>query len=143
MSDYTEKQFEDFRVGDKASYTKTFTEEDVARFVELTGDAHPAHRDGEYARRSAYGRPVVHGMLTASLLSTTNGLLLQTPGAVSIEQSVRFLRPVFIGDTITATSEVVRLIPERRWLRCKTTCTNQHGQEVLVGEALEGKAEAP
>ena len=140
MSEYSEKQFEEFRVGDKASYTKTFTQEDLDLFVKLTGDAHPAHCDEEYARRSTYGRRVVHGMLTASLLSTTNGLLLQTPGAVSIEQTVRFLRPVFIGDTITATSEVIRLIPERRWLRCRTTCTNQHGEEVLVGEALEGKS---
>jgi len=139
MSDYVEKPFEEFRVGDRATFTKTFTEDDVRRFAELTGDAHPAHVDGDYARQSRYGKPVVQGMLTAGLLSTTNGLLLGIPGAISIEQNVRFLRPVFLGDTITATTEVVRLIPERRWLRCRTTCTNQHGEEVLVGDALEGK----
>lgn len=139
MGDYDERPFEAFRVGDRASFTKTFTAEDVRRFAELSGDDHPAHRDETEARHSRYGRPVVHGMLTASLLSAANARLLGTPGAVSIEQTLRFLRPVFVGDTITATSEVVRLIPERRWLRCRTTCTNQHGEDVLVGDALEGK----
>lgn len=139
MSSYPDKPFEAFRVGDRASFRKTFTEDDVRTFAELTGDHHPAHFDGAYARASRYGRPVVHGLLTASLLSTANALLLGTPGAVSIEQNVRFLRPVFLGDTITATSEVVKLVPERRWVRCKVTCTNQHGEEVLTGDAVEGK----
>ncbi len=139
MNTYEEKPFETFRVGDRATFTKTFTERDVQRFSELCGDAHPAHRDGPYAQQGRYGQPVVHGMLTASLLSTANGLLLGTPGAVSIEQNIKFLRPVFIGDTITATSEVAKLFPEQRWLRCRTTCTNQNGEDVLVGDALEGK----
>ncbi|MDG2308853.1 MAG: MaoC family dehydratase [Candidatus Binatia bacterium] len=139
MTPYNDKPFEAFRIGDRASFTKTFTAEDVAQFAALCGDEHPAHRDGDYSRESRYGRPVVHGMLTASLLSTTNGLLLGTPGAISIEQTLRFLRPVFIGDTITATSEIVKLLPEQRRLRCRTTCTNQDGDSVLVGDALEGK----
>lgn len=139
MGGFEEKAFEAFRVGDRATFTKTFTSEDVRRFAELSGDDHPAHRDSDYARQSRYRRPVVHGMLTASLLSTANALLLGTPGAVSIEQNLKFLRPVFVGDTITATSEVVKLVPERRWLRCRTTCTNQDGEPVLVGDALEGK----
>ncbi len=139
MGDYPEKPFEAFRVGDRASVTRTFTADDVRRFAELSGDDHPAHRDGAYARASRYGRPVVHGMLTASLLSAAHARLLGTPGALSLEQNVKFLRPVFVGDTITATSEVIRLVPEQRWLRCRTTCTNQKGEIVLVGDALEGK----
>lgn len=139
MKIYEDKPFEAFRVGDRATFTKTFTEEDVRRFAKLCGDDHPAHQNGDYANRSRYGRPVVHGMLTASLLSTTNGLLLGTPGAVSIEQNLKFLRPVFVGDTITATTEVVKLLPDRKWLRCRTICTNQDGEDVLVGDALEGK----
>lgn len=139
MKSYEQKPFEAFRIGDRATYTKTFTREDVDTFARLSGDDHPAHRDGDYATQSRHGRPVVHGMLTASLFSTANGLLLGTPGAVSIEQTIRFLRPVFVGDTVTAVSEVVKLVPERRWLRCRTTCVNQNGDEVLVGEALEGK----
>lgn len=139
MGDYEEKPFEAFRVGDRATFTKTFTAEDVRRFAELSGDDHPAHREGPVAGEGRYDRPVVQGMLTASLLSAANARLLGTPGAVSIEQTLRFLRPVFVGDTITATSEVVRVVPERRWLRCRTSCRNQYGDEVLVGDALEGK----
>lgn len=139
MTPYDDKPFEAFRIGDRASFTKTFTADDVAQFAALCGDEHPAHRDGDYARESRYGRPVVHGMLTASLLSTTNGRLLGTPGALSIEQTLRFVRPVFIGDTITAISEVVKLLPDQRRLRCRTTCTNQDGESVLIGDALEGK----
>lgn len=139
MEDYEERPFEAFRVGDRATFTKTFEEEDVRTFAALTGDDHPAHREGPYARASRFGRPVVHGMLTASLLGASHARLLGTPGAVSIEQTLRFLRPVFVGDTITATSEVVKLLPDRKWIRCRTTCTNQDGETVLVGEALEGK----
>ena len=139
MSDYPEKPFEAFRVGDRATYRHTFSDADVREFARLSGDDHPAHREGDYARSSRWGRPVVHGLLTASLLSAANARLLGTPGSVSIEQTVKFLRPVFVGDTITATSEVIRIISDRRWLRCRTTCTNQKGELVLTGDALGGK----
>jgi 3-hydroxybutyryl-CoA dehydratase len=136
---YPEKRFEDFRVGDRAEFRKTIAAEDVSRFAEVTGDRHPAHLDADYARGTRFGSPVVHGMLTASLLSTANAMLLGIPGAISVEQTVRFLRPVFVGDTITATSEVVEILPEQRRLRCRTTCTNQRGEVVVTGQALEQK----
>ncbi len=141
MDDYGDKPFAAFRVGDRASVTRTISTEDVATFAELTGDRHPAHFAGEAARASRYGQPVVHGLLTASLLSGAHARLLGTPGAISIEQSVRFLRPVFVGDTLTAVTEVVEILPEQRWLRCRTTCTNQHGERVLDGWAIEKKDE--
>jgi 3-hydroxybutyryl-CoA dehydratase len=137
--EYVEKRFEDFRVGDRAEWRKTIAAGDVERFAELTGDRHPAHFDEEYARASSFGRPVAHGMLTASLLSTANGILLGKAGAVSVEQTLRFLRPVFVGDTITATTEVVEIFPETQRLRCRTTCTNQHGEVVVAGQAIEQK----
>lgn len=140
--DYREKRFEDLRIGDRAEYRKTIEAADIAAFAALSGDRHPAHLDEAYARASAFGRPVAHGMLTASLLSTSNGLLLGTPGAISVEQSLRFLRPVFAGDTITATSEVVELFPSSRRLRCRTTCTNQRGEVVIAGHAIEQKSES-
>jgi 3-hydroxybutyryl-CoA dehydratase len=140
---YDVKRFEDFKVGDRVEYAKTIHAEDLDRFAELCGDAHPLHVDEDYARSTRYGRRVAQGMLTASLLSTTNGLLLGTPGAVSIEQTVRFLRPVFVGDTITATSEVVEIYPAQRRLRCRTTCVNQRGEVVITGQAIEQKDEDP
>lgn len=136
---YGIKRFEEFRVGDYAVYSKTIGEEDVQRFADLSGDRHPLHLDDAYAGATRFGRRVAHGMLTASLLSTANALVLQQPGAISVEQSLRFLRPVFIGDTITARSEVVEVLSAARRLRCRTTCTNQHGELVIVGEAIGQK----
>lgn len=136
---WQEKRFEDFRVGDRAEFRKTIGAEDVVLFAEVTGDRHPAHLDADYARGTRFGRPVAHGMLTASLLSTANAMLLGVPGAISVEQTLRFLRPVFVGDTITATSEVVEILTSQRRLRCRTTCTNQHGEVVVSGQALEQK----
>ncbi len=80
-------------------------------------------------------------MLSASLLSTVIGLLLQTPGGINVEQRIRYRKPVFIGDTLTARCEVVELLPERRRLRCSATVTNQRGETVIDGEALVQKDE--
>lgn len=139
MTAYLEKRFEDFRVGDHAETSKSFTQEDVAAFARLSTDAHPLHLDEAYAATTRFGTRVVHGMLTASLLSAANALLLGTPGAISLEQTLRFVRPVVVGDTITARSEIVELVPDRRQLRCRTTCVNQRGEVVLTGTAIEQK----
>ncbi|HEY8516269.1 MAG TPA: MaoC family dehydratase [Candidatus Binatia bacterium] len=138
---YAEKRFADFRVGDHAEVTRTFTQEDVETFARLSGDHHPAHLDEAYGRASRFGSRVVHGMLTASLVSAANALLLGVPGALSVEQTLRFLRPVRVGDTITARSEVVQILPAQKRLRCRTTCRNQRGELVLAGEAIEQKDE--
>jgi 3-hydroxybutyryl-CoA dehydratase len=136
---YGEKPFEAFAVGDRATFTKTITEADLLLFAGVSGDQYPLHVDAEYARTTRFGARVAHGLLTASLLSTTNGLLLQRPGGISLAQTLRFLGPVYVGDTITATTEVIEIVPERRRLRCRTTCVNQRGEVVVDGEALEQK----
>ncbi len=138
---YPRKRFEEFRVGDRASLTRTFDAADVERFAELSGDRYPLHLDEAYARSTRFGRRLVHGMLTASLFSATNARLLGLPGGISVEQTLRFLRPVFLGDTITATTEVIEILPRTRRLRCRTTCVNQRGELVLTGEAIEQKDE--
>jgi len=139
MTTYAEKPFDAFRVGDRAEVTRVFTQDDVETFARLSGDHHPTHLDEEYARTTRFGDRVVHGMLTASLLSAANALLLGTPGAITVEQTLRFLRPVRTGDAITARSEVVEILAAQRRLRCRTTCVNQRGELVLAGEAIEQK----
>lgn len=131
--------FEEFRVGDTGTATRTFTPEDVETFARLTGDFYPLHLDESFAAQTRFGRPVVHGMLTAALLSAANADLLQLPGGISIEQSIRFLRPVFPGDTITATSEVMEILGDSRRLRCRLLCRNQNDEIVLRGLAIEQK----
>ncbi len=136
---YETKPFEAFAVGDRATFTKTITDADILLFAAVSGDNYPVHVDAEYARGTRFGGRIAHGMLTASLLSTTNGLLLQKPGGISVAQTLRFLAPVRAGDTITACTEVVEIVAAKRRLRCRTTCTNQRGELVVDGEALEQK----
>ena len=75
-------------------------------------------------------------MLSASLISTVNGLILQRPGGLYVEQTLHFRNPVFIGDTLTATSEVTELMPARRRFRCRTVVVNQRGDIVVDGMAV-------
>jgi 3-hydroxybutyryl-CoA dehydratase len=80
-------------------------------------------------------------MLTASLISTVNGLLLQRPGGIFVEQTLHFRKPVFIGDTLTASAEVVEVLTARRRLRARTTIANQRGDVVVEGIAVLQKDE--
>jgi 3-hydroxybutyryl-CoA dehydratase len=130
------KAYEAFAVGDRATFSKTITEADIALFAAVSGDFYPLHVDAEYAKTTRFKQRAAHGMLSASLLSTVNGALLDVPGGIYVAQTINFKRPVFIGDTLTATSEVVELIPGKRRMRCRTTVVNQHGKTVIDGEAV-------
>ncbi len=133
---YAEKPFEAFAVGDAETFRKTITEADVVLFAGISGDMYPLHVDAEYAKNTRFGKRIAHGMLSASLLSTVNAMLLGTPGGIYIEQALRFRRPVFIGDTITAKTEVTSIDVERRRLHCATTVANQYGKLVIDGTAV-------
>ncbi|MGP6157735.1 MAG: MaoC family dehydratase [Vulcanimicrobiaceae bacterium] len=133
------KPFEAYRVGDTVTFSKTITEADIALFAGVSGDHHPVHVDEEYAKKSRFGGRIAQGMLTASLLSTTAGLMLATPGAILVSQNVRFKLPVRPGDTVTARSEICELVPERRRLRWKSTIVNQRGETVVEAESVGQK----
>jgi 3-hydroxybutyryl-CoA dehydratase len=133
---YGTKQYEEFRVGDTTTFSKTITEADILLFAAVSGDNYPLHMDAEYAKTTRFGRRAAHGMLTASLLSTVTGLMLQKPGGLYVEQSVRFRRPVFIGDTLTARAEITELMTAKRRLRVRTSVVNQHGKTVVDGEGV-------
>ena len=138
---YGEKRFEEFRVGDATTFSKTITEADILLFAAVSGDNYPLHVDAEYAKTTRFGQRAAHGMLTASLLSTVVGMMLQKPGGIYVEQSIRFKRPVFIGDTLTARAQVSELIPERRRMRVTARIVNQAGETVLEGDGLIQKDE--
>jgi 3-hydroxybutyryl-CoA dehydratase len=133
---HVSREFSSFSVGDEVTFAKTITEADIVLFAGVSGDTYPLHVDAEYAKTTRFGQRVAHGMLSASLLSTVNGLMLGTPGGLYVEQSLRFRRPVFIGDTLTAKSEVVKIDTEKRRLHCATTIVNQHGKTVIDGAAV-------
>jgi len=126
----------DFQIGERASFSKTVTEADVTTFAGLIGDFNPIHVDAEYARKSRFGQRVAHGMFTGGLISAVLGNKLPGPGAIYLSQQIEFLAPVYIGDTITATVEVISWRPDKRIITLKTDCYNQDDKQIVTGKAV-------
>ena len=139
-----------FRVGDRASYTQTLSEAHVALFVGAVGDTNPLHVDEAYAKRSRFGGRIAQGILVAGLISTVIGTKLPGVGAIYLSQTLRFLKPTYLGDTITATA-IVKAVREREKggdvLSLETFCENQRGERVIGGGAVvlyeEPEGQAP
>ncbi|HEX8271619.1 MAG TPA: MaoC family dehydratase [Longimicrobiaceae bacterium] len=129
-------RFQDLHVGQSATHAKTVTEADVVLFAGVTGDFNPAHLDQVYAEKSRFGGRIAHGMLSAGFISAALAMRLPGPGTIYLSQSLRFLRPVRIGDTVTARVEVAELFPAKRRVRLLTACSNQHGEALVDGEAM-------
>jgi 3-hydroxybutyryl-CoA dehydratase len=123
-------------VGDSAELSRIIAEEDVMSFADLTGDWNPVHVDEEAAKQSRFGQRIAHGILVAGHVSAALGTKLPGPGAIYLGQTLRFEKPVYIGDTVTTRVEVTGTIPEKRRVRITTSCSNQRGEIVLTGEAL-------
>jgi acyl dehydratase len=125
------------KAGDRAEYTRTVTAEDIQKFAEVTGDLNPLHRDPEYAKKTRFSECIAHGMLSAGYISAVLGTKLAPHAcAIYLSQTLRFLRPVKIGDTIRAIVEVKGVEPEKRTLTLETECFNQDGHPVVKGEAV-------
>lgn len=133
---------QEFWVGQRASFSKTVTETDIVCFAGITGDFNPVHVDAEYAKATRFKRRIAHGLLTGSLISRVLGTSLPGPGAIYLSQQLRFLAPVFIGDTITVVVEVAQVRPDKPILTLRTDCYNQRREKVVEGQAIvlaEGK----
>jgi 3-hydroxybutyryl-CoA dehydratase len=126
----------DYKVGQRASFSKTLTEADISAYSGLVGDFNPHHADAEFARRSKFGRRTVHEMLAGGLISSVLSNKLPGPTGLYLNQQLEFLAPVFIGDTITAIVEVTTWQPEKRLITLKTECINQEGRQVITGQAV-------
>jgi 3-hydroxybutyryl-CoA dehydratase len=124
------------KVGDTASFEKTVSDEDIAAFARVTGDEQPLHLDDAYAATTRFKKRIAHGMLSAGFISAALGTQLAPQATVVyLSQSLRFTRPVYPGDSITAKLEVTSVDTEKRFVTCTTECVNQDGQTVLTGEA--------
>jgi acyl dehydratase len=132
------RTIDDFHAGQHASLRKTFTEDDVRRFIEITGDVNPLHTDEAFAAQTRFGRRVLHGMLTASLFSTMVGMLLPGTGAIYRSQTLVFLRPVFIGDTVTAHFVVRAVDRAKHRLDIEAWIENETGERVIEGTCEAG-----
>ena len=123
------------KVGQRVSTTRVFSPDDVRTYATLSGDANPIHLDPDYARRTVFGRPIVHGLLATSLFSQLMGEELPGPGTIYLGQSLRFLRPVFVGDEVTASVEITHIREDKPIVTLRTTVATQDGIAV-DGEAI-------
>lgn len=130
------KTIDELGIGDAASFSKTVSESDVYLFAGITGDFNPAHVDESYAEKTFFKTRIAHGVLAAGFISAVLGTRLPGPGTIYLRQSLNFRAPVEIGDTITATVEVVDIQKEKKRVRLSTVCVNQDGTVVLDGEAV-------
>ena len=130
------KSVQEMNIGDKASFGKTVSESDIYLFAGISGDFNPAHVNEEYAKETFFKTRIAHGMLAATFLSNVLGNRLPGPGTIYVHQTMDFLAPVRIGDTITAIAEVMKISHEKNRVTLRTTCVNQEGTMVLDGEAV-------
>jgi 3-oxoacyl-[acyl-carrier protein] reductase len=128
-------RFDDIKIGDRAELKHLITQDDISKFVELTGDDNKLHIDAEYALNTSFKKPVAHGMLGASFISTIIGTKIPGDGALWFSQNIEFLLPVRIGDEITVKAEVLKKNELLKVIELQTDIYNQHKQKVTGGIA--------
>ncbi len=134
--DYIENRtFDEIKVGDSASLVRTLTPEDVKLFAVMSGNVNPTHVDEEYARSDIFHRIIAHGMWGGALISTLLGTKLPGPGTIYLGQTLQFMRPVALGDTVTVSVTVAGKAPETYRVTLDCRCTNQKGEAVISGTA--------
>lgn len=124
------------QIGDSASLSKVIGDEQVRQFASLVGDENPVHLSDEYAKSTRFGKRIAHGMWAASLISAVLGMKLPGPGTIYLSQTLQFLGPVYLNDTITATVRIVKLREDKPIVTLETLCHVQDGRLVLKGEAV-------
>jgi 3-hydroxybutyryl-CoA dehydratase len=129
------KTWDSLKPGNVETMTKTMTESDIMLWVGITGDMNPVHIDKEYGKTTRFKDVVVPGLCVAGLISTA--VTKVTFGNVYAMQNLKFIKPVYIGDTITATATIKEKLEEKHMVQIETTCTNQKGEVVIVGEGRE------
>jgi 3-hydroxybutyryl-CoA dehydratase len=135
----SELAYEDIKIGDDASLTRTITEAQILAFADLTGDMNPVHVDAEYAAHSMFGERIAHGMLIAGLISAVLGTQLPGPNSIYLGQDLKFVAPVKIGDTVTVVVAVTEKRDDKRIIKLRTAASNQRGETVVDGSAVVKK----
>ena len=126
----------DYQVGQKAFFEKCITDEDIRSFATISGDDNPIHLNDEYAGNSIFGRRIAHGILVSGLISKVIGTQLPGEGTIYLSQSLKFLKPVYVDETVRAEVEVKEIQTEKNRMLLDTRIYRQNGECVLCGEAL-------
>lgn len=130
------KTIDQIKVGDSETYTRTVSESDVYLFGGITGDLNPAHTNEVASAETMFKGRIVHGMLTASYVSTILGMYLPGPGTIFLSSESKFLKPVRFNDTVTAKIVATDVNVEKNVVTFDAECVNQKGEKVLVGKAV-------
>lgn len=137
MKDYKIIYDDEIKIGMSGEFSKRITEADVAGFAKVTGDYNPVHMDDDFAKQTQFHGRIAHGMLSAGLISACLGQKMPGPGAIYLNQSLRFDKPVFFDDVLVVTATVVKIDQKKHFkiVTLKTEVRNQDGDIVTEGEA--------
>jgi 3-hydroxybutyryl-CoA dehydratase len=124
-----------FTVGEEASFSRVFTQDNVETFSRLSGDTNPVHLDELYARQTRFGGRIIHGMLVASLISMVLGTLLPGPGSIYLSQQLSFRAPARVGERLTAKVRVNEWDASKGRIVLATEVLNEAGVQIIIGEA--------
>ena len=125
-----------FKVGDKAVISRIVGDADIQLFAEISGDHNPVHLDEAYAATTRFKRRIAHGMLSAAFISATLGTTLPGPGAIYLKQTLEFLAPVYLGETVTVEVTITGYDESKGKMVLSTICRTQSGAQVVNGEAV-------
>lgn len=126
----------ELKVGDSFSTERLVTDELIRKFAEVSGDYNPLHLDDEFAATTRFGRRIAHGMLSGAFVSAVLGSELSVRKIVYLSQTLKFVAPVFIGDTVTTTGTVTNIREDKPVVTLQTICTNQNGETLVTGDAV-------
>lgn len=125
----------ELKVGDEFSTNRLVTDELIRKFADVSGDYNPIHLDEDVAKNTRFGRRIAHGMLSGAFISAVLGYEFSERSIVYLSQTLKFVAPVFIGDTVTATAKVTSIRQDKPVVILETVCTNQDGDVLVKGEA--------
>ena len=134
MNTLSNTPYSALEVGQTASFEKTVEERDIQLFAAMSGDRNPVHLDAEFAAGTPFKERIAHGMFSGALISAAVACTLPGPGTIYIGQTMKFTRPVKLGDTLTVRLEILEKLPKNR-VRIATNVFNQNDEQVVAGEA--------
>ena len=126
----------DLNIGDTFSKSREVTDELIRQFAEVSGDYNPIHLDEEFAKTTRFGRRIAHGMLGGAFISAVLGYEFKVRKIIYLSQTLKFVAPVFIGDTVTAKATIKSIRPDKPIVTVETVCENQAGETLIKGEAV-------
>ena len=124
-----------YHIGDRAEMTKTFSDRDLIDYVRATNDSNPIHCNDEHSVTRFKGK-IVHGMLVGGLISAVLGTKMPGHGTIYVSQNMKFIKPVYVNESVTARAEITAVDENRKRLFMATTCYNEKDEPVVIGEAV-------